>query len=187
MRIILVSLFVLLLSACGFHLRGFGVGGAALPFKTLYVNAPAYPALAAEVTRAVESSGKTQVVDHPRNAQAILQILGANQEKRILSLSGSGRVSEFMLIYRLSFSLKNRNGDILLAPQQITQTQDFSFSDTEILSKEAEESQLYANMRRDAIQQLLRRLSFAKAKRTPDGTQNGDTTPETAGQKQPAQ
>lgn len=183
MRIILVSLFVLLLSACGFHLRGFGVSGAALPFKTLYVNAPAYPALAVEVTRAVESSGKTRVVARPQDAQAILQILGATREKRILSLSGSGRVSEFMLIYRLSFTLKDRNGRVLLAPQQITQTQDFSFSDTEILSKEAEESQLYANMQRDAVQQLLRRLSFAKAKRAPDSAQGGGATPRTAGQK----
>ncbi len=186
MRIIFISLFTLLLSACGFHLRGFGVGGAALPFKTLYVYAQAYPALAAEVTRAVASSGNTQVVNHPQEAQVILQLTEVRREKRILSLNSSGRVNEFTLIYRFSFVLKNRDGRILLAPQQIAQTQDFSFNNTEILSKEAEEAQLYINMRRNAVQQLLRRLSFAKAKHTRGETRNHNTTPKTARQKQPA-
>ncbi|MEO7547956.1 MAG: LPS assembly lipoprotein LptE, partial [Ramlibacter sp.] len=43
------------------------------------------------------------------------------------------------------------------------QQRDISFSETAVLSKEAEEQLLYRNMQSDIVQQLLRRLAAVKA------------------------
>ena len=39
---------------------------------------------------------------------------------------------------------------------------DYSYDDTEVLAKEAEESLLYQSMHLEMVQQIMRRLSHAK-------------------------
>jgi LPS-assembly lipoprotein len=39
---------------------------------------------------------------------------------------------------------------------------DFSFNDTQVLAKEAEEALLYRDMQSDAVQQIIRRLGLIK-------------------------
>ena len=46
---------------------------------------------------------------------------------------------------------------------EITLTRDFSYSDTEALSKESEEALLFRDMQADLLQQLLRRLAAVKS------------------------
>ena len=44
---------------------------------------------------------------------------------------------------------------------------DFTYNDTQVLAKEAEEALLYQNMRTDMVQQIVRRLSHAKPQPQP--------------------
>lgn len=158
MRAFLVALLALTLAACGFQLRGM----AALPFESLYLDTGGNQALAVELKRGVLASGNTRISTTPKEAQATLQILGESSEKRILSLSSAGRVSEYQLFYRLSFRLHDGKDRNWIPPQQIELKRDFSFSDVQVLAKESEEALLLANMRSDAVRQILRRLSTVK-------------------------
>lgn len=158
MRAFLVALLALTLAACGFQLRGM----AALPFESLYLDTGGNQALAVELKRGVLASGNTRISTTPKEAQATLQILGESTEKRILSLSSAGRVSEYQLFYRLSFRLHDGKDRNWIPPQQIELKRDFSFSDIQVLAKESEEALLLANMRSDAVRQILRRLSTVK-------------------------
>lgn|SRR5574340_432147 len=153
-----VLLIVLTLAACGFQLRGM----AALPFESLYLDTGGNQALAVELKRGILASGNTRITTIPKEAQAILQILDESSEKRILSLSSAGRVSEYQLFYRLSFRLHDGKDRNWIPPQQIELKRDFSFSDVQVLAKESEEALLLANMRSDAVRQILRRLSTVK-------------------------
>jgi LPS-assembly lipoprotein len=92
----------------------------------------------------------------------ILQILNELQEKQILSLGGGGRVSEFQLRYRVSFRLTDGKNREHIPASEIVLRRDFSFTDAQALSKEAEEAVLLRDMRNDAVQQLVRRLQAAK-------------------------
>ncbi|MGH8670756.1 MAG: LPS assembly lipoprotein LptE [Burkholderiales bacterium] len=152
---ILCALFV---SACGYHLRGV----VALPFDRLYLDTGGSRTLAVDLERTIRAGSNVRFTDQPDKAQATLQVFGESNEKRILALSGSGRVREFQLVYRLSFRLYDRQGRELIAPNALELIRDFPFNDAEILAREHEESVLYQDMRRDAVQQIMWRLSSVK-------------------------
>jgi LPS-assembly lipoprotein len=148
----------LLLSACGFQLRG----TATLPFNTLYVQAPPTSQLATQVRRAVQAGSGTRIADRPEQAEVILQILNELQEKQILSLTGGGRVSEFQLRYRVSFRLTDSKNREHIPASEIVLQRAYSYSDDQALALQFEEASLYRDMRSDAVGQLLRRLQAAK-------------------------
>jgi LPS-assembly lipoprotein len=147
-----------LLASCGFQLRG----SAPLPFQSLYVQAAPTSQFATQFRRAVRAGSATRVADQPAEAEVTLQILNELQEKQILSLGGGGRVSEYELRYRVSFRLTDARNREHIPASEILLKRDFSFSDDQALSKEAEEALLYRDMRSDAVQQLVRRLQAAK-------------------------
>lgn len=157
MKKFLLLALLLTLGACGFHLRG----PALLPFETIYVQGGGNQ-LGPDLQRYLRSGSNVKVVQVPDEAQAVLQILGEGREKRILSLTGGGRVGEFELFYRLSFRLHDGKGTELMPTQQLELKRVLSFSDVQVLAKEQEEALLYRDMQSDAVQQVVRRLSTLK-------------------------
>lgn len=157
---LLIAIFVVAtsLASCGFHLRG----QAAIPYKTLFIETNGYSSYALDLERAIRSGSETKVVHSRDEAEAILKIVGEVQEKRILSLSSAGRVREFELIYKVIYRLADRAGNDLAPPGEIQLRRDMTYDDTEVLAKESEELLLYRDMKTDAVQQMLRRLSVAK-------------------------
>jgi LPS-assembly lipoprotein len=160
MKTLTALLCTLLLAGCGFQLRG----AANLPFETLYVQAPAGSQFATQFRRVVTSGTGTRIVDNPKQAEATLVVISEVREKNILSLSGGGRVSEFQLRYRITYRLLDRNAVETFPVTEIALTRDFSYNDTEALSKESEEALLFRDMQSDAVQQLVRRLQVARLK-----------------------
>lgn len=148
------ALLCILLSGCGFQLRG----AANLPFESLYVEAPVGSQFAVQFKRVVIAGSSTRVVNTAKEAAATLVVVTELREKNILSLSGGGRVREFQLRYRLSYRMLDRNAVEILPVAEITLTRDFSFNDQDTLSKESEEALLFRDMQNDAVQQLVRRL-----------------------------
>ncbi|MFZ9149900.1 MAG: LPS assembly lipoprotein LptE, partial [Burkholderiales bacterium] len=149
-------LFTLLLASCGFQLRG----AANLPFDTLYVQAPASSQFANQFRRMVTSGSTTRVIDNAKSAEATFVLVSERREKTILSLSTTGRVSEYQLRYLLSYRVIDRNSIEIIPVTEIALKRDLSYSDAELLSKEAEDALLYRDMQNDALQQLLRRLQL---------------------------
>ena len=154
---LLLTLFTV--AGCGFQLRG----AANLPYETLYVSAANTSAFATQLRRAVTSGSQTRVVDNPKEAQATLFVLSEQRQKAILSLSGGGRVREFQLIYLVSYRVADKDNKELRAPTQIRLHRDFSFNDSDTLSKESEEALLYRDMQTDAVNQLMRQLQATRA------------------------
>jgi LPS-assembly lipoprotein len=161
MRRLLVILFLLSLTACGFQLRG----SYNLPWDTLYIDAPANTELYAQIKRNIEASSKTRIVDDPKAAQATLSILRNDQAKNILSLSAYARVREFQLVRTFVYRLVDAKGAELQPPAQIVLQREMTFDDVYILAKEQEEVQIWREMQTDLVQQLLRRLAASSAAR----------------------
>jgi len=148
-----------LLTACGFQLRG----QAKLPFETLYVAIPAISPLGIELKRNIIAGTHTRLVDTPGEAQAILEVIGEERGKTILSLDTSGQVIEYQLHYRLNFRVRDARGRDYLPQSEIRLTRDVSYSSSQVLAKESEEQLLYRDMQSDVVQQILRRLAAAPA------------------------
>jgi len=147
----------LLLAGCGFRLRG----TAEVPFETLYVPS-ATSGIALDLKRNIQAGTKARVVDDPSKADAVLQFTEETRQKEILSLTGTGRVREFQLRYRVGFRVHDGKGADYVPPSTIELTRDVTFNDAEILAKEQEEQLLFRDMQVDMVQQILRRLAAAK-------------------------
>jgi LPS-assembly lipoprotein len=154
--IALVAAFVL--AGCGFHLRG----EAKYTFTTIYVNAPSAPSMAAEMRRALEATGSAKVVTDAKQAQVILDIPTVADDKEVLSLSGAGAVEEYLLVKRVSFRLHDADGRDWLPAGDIQLRRSYTFSQSEVLARGAQEERLLKEMQTDAVQQLIRRLQAAK-------------------------
>ncbi len=156
MRKLIPVLMVLLLTACGFQLRG----AQPLPFSSLYI-AENWE-LGAMLRRNIRALGNTQLPATPQEAQAVFTVLGEAREKHILSLSATGRVREFQLRYRLAYRVHDLKGREFIPPTEIVLVRDISFADERVLAKEQEEGLLYRDMQNDMVQQVLRRMATAK-------------------------
>jgi LPS-assembly lipoprotein len=157
MRFFIAIFLALLLSACGFQLRG----TAALPFDTLYMPSTA-AGIALDLKRNIQSGTRTIVVDDPKKAQAVLDFVQETREKVILSIGSTGRVREYQLRYRVGFRVHDGKGGEFLPVSRVELTRDISFNDTDVLAKETEEQQLYRDMQFDMVQQIMRRIAAAQ-------------------------
>lgn len=163
-RAVLALGLTVLLSACGFHLRGSN-GSFMLPFATMYIGLPETSPLAIDLKRYIRAIGSTEVVDTKDGADAILDVLSdpeRNRTKTILSLNSNGRVSEYQLGYSINFRVLDKAGNQLLAPTTISLNRPITFNESQVLAKETEEAQLYRDMRNDLVQQIMRRLAAIK-------------------------
>ena len=70
---------------------------------------------------------------------------------------------EFQLRTRVKFRLRTPQGKELIADAEILQQRDISYTETQALSKEAEEQLLYRNMQTDIVQQIMRRIAAVQA------------------------
>ena len=145
------------LAGCGFHLRG----DVTYAFSTLYINSPPNMPFAADMKRALAGGG-TIVVDKAAEAQAILDLPSVVDDKQVLSLSGGGRAREYQLTKRVSFALHDALGRDWLPAGEVVIRRFYTFSESEVLAREAEEAKLLKEMQSDAVQQIIRRMQAAR-------------------------
>jgi len=160
MRASFAFILALLLSACGFQLRG----SYHLPWETLAIQGlPENSELYFQIKRSVEAGSLTKIVGDPKQAHATLVVLRNDQHKSILSLSAKGLVREYQLTRSFSYRVQDAKGRELAAPGQIVLQREMTFDDERVFAKEAEEALIWREMQTDLVQQLLRRLAAAKA------------------------
>jgi LPS-assembly lipoprotein len=148
------------LAACGFQMRGSN-GSYTMPFHSLYLTFPDTSPLGTELKRNLRA-GDVAIADKPEQAEAQFVVLGENRAKQILSLNSLGRVREYLLIYTLTFTVRDPKGVELLPATEITLRRNMAFDETQVLAKESEEALLYRDMQADLVQQIMRRLAALK-------------------------
>ena len=160
MRTVLLAL-TLLLSACGFHLRGHGLNEATFAFHSIYLQVPAETPFVTGLRSGLKSH-KLELAPSPDKADLIFQLVSESRDKQILALSGGGQVNEYELFYRISFRVYDKQRRDWLPAGQIELQRDFNYDNSQILAMAQEEAQIYNDMYSDAVEQVLRRLSLAR-------------------------
>ncbi|WER45414.1 LPS assembly lipoprotein LptE [Cupriavidus sp. WKF15] len=148
-----------LLAGCGFHMRG----NADFAFKRLYIGIPPNTLMGSDLRRAIRGGSDTVIVADQKEADALLDVLQDTRTKTILSITTEGVVREYRLTQRFSFRLRDAAGKELIPPSQLILTRDLTYNEANTLAKDYEEQQLYRDMQRDIVQQLMRRLAAVKA------------------------
>ncbi|SDH49160.1 LPS assembly lipoprotein LptE [Paraburkholderia phenazinium] len=144
---------VMVLSACGFQLRG----QQDYPFKRLaVVGAP--PAFLGRFTRQVQGGSDTVIVSSTANADAILRV-AESRGTSVLTMNSLGVVEEYQMNYSLTYTLSGADGTVLIPGSAISLNRAMTYSDQYSQAKSAESDLLFADMQNDAVDQLTRRLA----------------------------
>jgi LPS-assembly lipoprotein len=96
-----VLIMALLLSACGYHLRG----AMELPegLKNVYLEGGS-PQLSEQFNRAMKISS-VALASSPETAGMIVKIFNEDNQRRVLSLSSGGVANNFELNYRFEYEI----------------------------------------------------------------------------------
>ncbi|MFK4440088.1 LPS-assembly lipoprotein [Caballeronia udeis] len=155
--ILTLACSAVLLSACGFQLRG----QQDYAFKRLaVVGAP--PEMLGRLQRVVEGGSDTVVVKAAEQPDAILSLTSASGMKT-LSLNAQGVVQEYELDYSLGYSMVGADGTVLIPPSSISLNRALTYSDQFTLAKGIEAQTLFRDMQFDAVDQLMRRLAVVRS------------------------
>ena len=158
LKLLALLFTAVLLAGCSFHLRG----QAGMPFDTLYLDAANPKTPFTRELRLNLEANKVKLVNTAGQADVVLNIVSEIPDKQILSLSGSGRVNEFQLFYRVSVRAYDLKKQDWIPAEEFVMHRDYSYDDNNVLAMEAKETLLYQSMRSDMVQQIVRRLSRAK-------------------------
>lgn len=166
MRIVLLAV-TLLLSACGFHLRGHNLkpGEQMFAFHSIYLRTHGDTPFVIALRNGLEAY-KVKLAPSADKADLTLEIVSESTSKQILALNASGQAVEYILHYRVSFRAYDRQLDDWLPASEIDLENYFSYDNSQALAMAQEEQMIYQSLQSDAVQQVLRRLSFAKPPKT---------------------
>ncbi len=147
-----------LLAACGFQLRG----SYSLPYESIYLAVPEYSVVGADLRRAIRASDTTRLALVATDAQATFLPGAEFRDRIILSVSGTGRISELRLRYLYPYRVVDAKGRNLVTPGTIELIRDLTYDDSNVLAKQQEEVLLWRDMENDLVHQLMRRLAAGK-------------------------
>jgi len=152
-----ITLLLLLLTACGFHLRGYKEP-ATLQVSSVYLQTAADSDIAQAVRDRLKASN-TRLTDTAEEAQYVLSLGKQKVQRRVLSVSATtGKAEEYQLILSVVISISGSDGETVLSDQLIKLSRDYTFDADAVLGKSSEEEELLGDMTNQAANQILDRL-----------------------------
>ena len=153
---LIAILFLLVITSCGFHMRGI----TEISFKTISLEGKELSFT--KNLKKILNTNKVAIVSPTDNPELRVELLSEESEKRILSLSGQGLVREFEIFYRVRYRIKTSDSEIWGQENIIETRKDFTYSDSNLIGKEEEERQLNEAMRNEAITNLFNQIQLIK-------------------------
>ena len=145
---------ILMISGCGFQLRGdiqanfdsISISGGTSSFnKTLQ--------------RKFRQAGIS--IKSASEAKKIVEIIKNSFTKTILTLTGTGAVSEYQLDYVVTYRFKSKDSPWNL-PVTIEASRSYTYDDSDILAKDEEEKRLLSGMEDQLIKTMAIQISLSK-------------------------
>lgn len=146
----------LLLSACGFHLRGTGSFDFFLQ-ELHFQAADSYAPLAKTLERRLSAQG----VELNSGAPFTLHLQREQQTKRVVSYTAGTRSAEHLLTSSVEYALRSGSlPDLISGTAQVQRS--LSFNQNHVSASSQEEQLLRKEMRNELVMQLMMRLQAIK-------------------------
>ena len=163
LRLVAAGLTAVGLAGCGFALRK----APTFAFQTIRLQGNEGTAVARELREALQANGlqvlTSTTTPTTQPAQVVLTVVTDQRERAVVGQTAAGQVRELQLRTRFVFRLRTANEKTLIDDTELLLERDISFTETAVLSKDAEEAMLYRDMQGDIVQQVLRRLAAVKS------------------------
>ena len=149
----------LLLSACGYHLRG----ALELPagLKNVYLAGGS-----GELQELFNSAMKTSsvgIASSPETAGIIVRIFNEDNQRRVLSLSSTGTANDFELEYRFDYELVDSKNKVLMPRQSVEIKREYYNDQVAVIAKGNEETVIRNEMYQQAVRSIVNRARVALA------------------------
>ncbi|AXI63637.1 hypothetical protein DLD99_25230 [Pseudomonas kribbensis] len=151
-RNLLVMGLAVLLSACGFQLRG--TGTTELAFKELDLSARnAYGETVTQLRQMLEASGVKIVSGAPYK----LYLADEQENQRILSYAGAGRTGEYQVTTVLNYDIRG-DKNLLLKSDKLEVQKVFIHDGNNLVGSDQEANDARNETRRELVQRMMLRL-----------------------------
>ena len=148
-------LFVfLIMSGCGFHLRG-AIDLPAL-YDKVYLVDKGYSDIAAPLKKALENAGSI-MVSSADSASSVITLLSRGAQSRALNVSGR-EIREYELQLDIAFVVQDHTGKQLADKQVVKVLRTYQNDQNNVLGKDNEEKIIRREMNQTAVTQILYRL-----------------------------
>lgn len=155
-KIISCLALALITSACGWQLRG----TAEIPqgLSQLYVSVDdSKGPLAIELQRSLKAN-HVKLTDESQNANYMLTVREETKDKRTVGVGSDALSSAYELTLKAAYEIRTKNSALPTKATAVS-VRSFSYNTASISSATQEEALLINEMRRDLVQQILRRLN----------------------------
>lgn len=152
-----IIIFCLVLTACGFHLRGMANMPTWLHQVAIIAeqhNSELYPLLRDQL-----QANHVTVRANPSSATYWLVIIRSEHQEQIMGVGASTDARQYQLQYFVDFMLQTPDGKTMIPPSHIIVTRQMTINNNRILGSNEETNLILAEMQREAVTQLIYRLS----------------------------
>jgi len=157
-RIGSLTICLLLLAGCGFHLRG-DIPGSTQE-KTLFLSGVSKGnSFYTDFNKSLIAGGGIMAAK-PAGASAIINVTTVRHLRRPITLSAVGRANMFDLTFRVIYEVQTPKGDILIPEKELLVRREYFNTQGSPLGQGLEEVQIRSEMEMEAAQTLLRQVVF---------------------------
>jgi len=150
---------LLLLSACGFHLRG--VVDFPPDISTVHVQAEdRYSPFYRELVAKIRKNG-VSLVDSSGSADAVIRVLSDVSDRRALTVSARNVPREYEVYYIVICSV-SVHGEEIVKSQRFILNRDYTYDETKVLGKANEQEELTNALARELVVMLVQSISASK-------------------------
>lgn len=154
-------------AGCGFRLEGIGDLPSEMDKTFLDASKP-NSEFANSLRMALRLRGK-QLVRSREQAQAVLVVSEDDTGQRVLSVTARNIPREYEIYYLVTVSLRS-GAQQLMEPERLVVTRSYTYDETQVLGKSAEERVLRRSLADDLARQVLRRLETVATSPTPSSS-----------------
>jgi LPS-assembly lipoprotein len=153
----LLSVFlIVLVTGCGWHLRGSLKMPAEVQVIAIDPEQP-YEPFQKSLRTMLKSSG-VQVVPLADKSAAVFHLIESSFKTQDLTIDAQGAVSEQLVILTVVFSMDDAMGKTIMPQQTVRIEHKITHDENQLLRQEAEERTLRRTLQEDAITQIMHRM-----------------------------
>jgi len=159
-HLLLLVFLSIILTSCGFHLRG----SESLDNDGVFFVTVPKGSFELELKDALLRSG-AELSNDLAASDLHVNVSQAGQRREIGTLNERGTVDSYRLIFTVSYNVTDAQGKVIKASQTLAENRHYIFSPSEVIESEFEEQALRSSMEKDISLRIVRQLSLISAQR----------------------
>ena len=155
-KLFICIVLCVLLSACGFHLRG----PVELPpgLNSLYIDSDQPYAPFEQALRTNLEASNINIVNSPSPEAATLKILSRSLTTTLISISTNTLTTQYNITYTINYQLMDRKNNIIIPNASIGSSNTYSANNNQMLGAANQQNALVDTLRANTVFLLMSRL-----------------------------